>query len=455
MAEPAPIPSLPTPPTGWKENISHLGRALRSRNYRLFFFGQGTSLIGTWMQATALGWLVYRLTHSRELLGVVAFSSQLMTFLLAPFAGVLADRINRRKVLIATQVVASLQAMLLAVLTLTGMVTVWQIIALSMVLGLAAAFEMPTRQAFVVEMLEDRADLPNAIAMNSFLVNGSRLIGPPAAGLIIALCGEGVCFAANSASYLAVLLALLAMRVSPRPVNVFRNNVLGDLKEGVVYAFRFRPIRAILGLLTAISLVGLPYSVLMPVFAMDILHGDSSTQGLLMGSVGVGALAGTFLLASRPSTRGLTRTIVMATAVFGLAIIGFGLSTNLAISMAVLAAAGLGMMVQIAGSNTFIQSIVDDDKRGRVMSLHTMCFMGMGTFGNLLMGFTAHRFGAPAAVIAGGVGCLVAAGVFASRRHLLESSLEVALRERECTPSPEAVAVEDRPLTVPAAAEGK
>jgi len=394
-------------------------RALRHRNYKLFFFGQGMSLIGTWMQRIALGWLVYRLTGSVLLLGLVGFASQIPTFLLAPLAGVLADRIDRRKLLVATQVMAMLQAFVLAGLTIAGVVATWHIILLSMLLGLVNAFDIPIRQSFVVEMLESREDLPNAIALNSLLVNGARLAGPSLAGVLIAAVGEGVCFLVNGATFVGVIGALLAMRVSPAIRHAHKLRVLHNLREGFVYAFDFLPIRAILLLLATISLLGMSYAVLMPVFAKEILHGGPKTMGFLMAASGIGAMGGAVVLASRKSVRGLGRMMVMTGGLFGAALIGFGYSRNLYLSLCLLAVAGFGMMVQFAASNSLIQTIVDDDKRGRVMSFYVMAFMGMGPFGSLLAGWLAKVLGAPTAVAIGGAGCIVAAGLFATRLPML------------------------------------
>ncbi len=401
--------SLPESPGG----LASVMRSLRHRNYRLFFFGQGTSMIGTWMQTTALGWLVYRLTGDKLLLGVVAFCGQIPVFCLAPLAGVIADRVDRRRLLVATQTLAMIQAGVLGVLTLTGVVAVWHILALSLVLGIVGAFDIPTRQSFIVEMLESPKDLPNALALNSLLVNGPRMLGPAIAGEVIYRMGEGVCFLLNSASFLAVIVALLAMpSVEPLALSATAP-CSADLKEGAKYAVGFAPIRSILLLLAAISLLGMPYSVLLPVFAKDILHGTSRMQGTLMACVGAGAVAGVTYMAARRSVRGLGRVMVAACCLFGAALIAFALSRQPLVSMAVLMAAGFGTMVQMVGANSLVQTLVDDDKRGRVMSFYTLCFMGMGPFGNLLAGGLAGAFGAPVAVIVGGAGCILAAAAFA------------------------------------------
>jgi len=403
-----------------RQRLSHTTRALQHRNYKLFFFGQGMSLVGTWMQRVALGWLVYRLTGSVLLLGVVGFSSQIFTFLVAPFAGVLADRTDRRKLLVVTQTFAMLQAFVLAALTIAGVVTTWHIILLSALLGLVNGFDIPIRQSFVVEMLESREDLPNAIAMNSFLVNGARMVGPSLAGVVIAAVGEGTCFLLNGATFVAVIAALLAMQLSASTSKkTHKTHVLHNLCEGFVYAFGFMPIRAILLLLAAVSLLGMSYAVLMPIFAKEILNGDARTLGFLMAASGIGAIGGAVFLASRRNVRGLGKVLALSAALFGAALVAFGYSRNFYLSLGLMAVAGFGMMVQFAASNSLIQTIVDDDKRGRVMSFYVMAFMGMGPFGSLLAGWLAKVLGAPAAVAVGGAGCILAAGLFATYLPLL------------------------------------
>ena len=397
--------------------LRHLLRALRSRNYRLFLAGQGVSLVGTWMQHVAMSWLVYRLTGSALLLGVVGFTSQIPTLFISPVAGVLADRWDRRRLLLATQTLAMLQAALLALVVLTGVVQVWQIILLSLILGVVNAFDIPIRQSFVVEMVEQREDLGNAIALNSSLVNGARLIGPAIAGLLIASVGEGICFILNALSYLAVIVALAAMHLppaaNPRPA---RRPILHELQEGFLYAYRFGPIRSILLLLALVSLMGMPYSVLVPVFAKDILHGGAHTFGFLMTAAGSGALIGTLYLASRHSVRGLGRVIVRATILFAVGIAIFALSGNFPLSLAALAVAGFGGMTLVASCNTVLQTILDEDKRGRVMSFFTMAFIGVAPFGSLGAGAMAGIIGPRDTLLLGGIGCLAGAAVFV--RHL-------------------------------------
>jgi MFS family permease len=395
-----------------KSGLRFMLRALKSRNYRLYFAGQGISLIGTWMQRIAQSWLVYRLTDSVFLLGIVGFATQIPTFLVAPFAGVLVDNKNRYRILLASQIFAGLQATILAILVLTNTVEVWHIIVLGVLLGIINAFDMPSRQSLIVEMIENRDDLSNAIALNSTMVNGARLVGPTIAGLIIAAVGEGVCFLLNALSFLAVIAALLAMKLNLPPVQKKGIAMLSNLKEGFKYAFGFPPIRAILLLLALVSIMGMPYTVLMPIFARDILRGGPHTMGFLMGSVGVGALIGAIYLASRKSVIGLTKVIVFASSMFGIGLILFSLSRNLLLSMSMLFFVGMGMMLQMATSNTLLQTLVDDDKRGRVLSFYNMSFFGMAPLGSFLAGSLASKIGTPATVAFGGITCIIGALIF-------------------------------------------
>lgn len=395
--------------------ITNVFRTLRYRNYRLFFGGQLISLIGTWMQQVALTWLVYRLTNSALLLGVVGFASQMPTFLFGPFAGVLADRMNRHRIIILTQTLSMVQAAVLSVLTFTGHIEVWHIIMLSFFLGLVNAFDMPTRQSFVLDMIENREDLGNAIALNSSMFNGARLIGPSIAGLVIAALGEGLCFLLNAISYLAVIIALLAMKVSRQQSSPERPGVFAEFREGFGYVTRSVPIRSILLLIVVVSTMGLQYTILMPIFARDILRGGPNTLGFLMGATGVGAVIGALVLASRKTVRGLARWIPMAAGTFGVGLVGFALSKDFALSLVLLLVTGFGMMVQLASSNTILQTIVDDDKRGRVMSFYVMSFMGVAPFGSLLAGALASEFGAPATLVVSGFVCMVGAVIFATR----------------------------------------
>jgi len=389
-------------------------RALAHKNYRLFFTGQSISLIGTWMTRIATSWLVYRLTGSALLLGVVGFAGQIPSFLLAPFAGVLVDRWNRHRLLVITQVLALLQSLAMALLTLTGLITTWQIIVLSVFQGLINAFDMPARQAFVVEMVERREDLANAIALNSSMVNAARLIGPSLGGVVIAAIGEGWCFMIDAFSYIAVIVSLLAMTLTSRMIQPIKETGLFEqLREGWNYAARFPPIRNILLLIGLVSLVGMPYTILMPVIADDVLHGGPNTLGLLMAASGVGALIGAMLLAARKSVLGLGKYIPLTAGAFGAGLITFSFSRVIWLSLLLMVLTGLGFMVQMAVSNTILQTIVDEDKRGRVMSFYTMAFMGTAPFGSLLAGSVAERIGAPHTLLFGGIGCLLGAVWFA------------------------------------------
>ncbi len=404
-------------------NWRFLVRALGHRNYRLFFGGQGTSLIGTWMTRIATGWLVYRLTHSAFLLGLVSFSGQIPILILGPFAGVWVDRWNRHTTLVVTQVLSMIQSFWLAALALTGRITVNDIIFLNLFQGAVNAFDMPARQAFVVEMVENREDLGNAIALNSSLVNGARLVGPSVAGLIIAAVGEGYCFLIDGFSYLAVIGSLLAMRVAAATRSSRRAGVLEELTEGWKYVVQFRPIRYILLLLAVVSLVGMPYTALMPIFAGSILHGGAHTLGFLMGASGVGALAGAVTLAARRSVLGLGRVIPLTAAAFGASLVAFAASRQLWLSLLLLVVTGFGFMQQMASSNTILQTIVEDDKRGRVMSFYSMAFQGVAPFGSLIAGAVASRIGAPPTLMIGGSLCVAGAALFASQLSVIRRAV--------------------------------
>ncbi|MCU0533220.1 MAG: MFS transporter [Hydrococcus sp. Prado102] len=401
--------------------LSTIGRALRSRNYRLFFSGQSISLIGTWMTQTATIWLVYDLTNSALWLGAVGFASQIPSFLLAPFAGVLVDRWERHRTLIGTQILSMLQSSLLATLALTGAIDVWHLIALSIFQGLINAFDMPARQAFVVDMVENREDLSNAIALNSSMFSGARLVGPAIAGLAIAAVGAGFCFLIDAVSYIAVIAGLLAMKIERKKLVVSStNDIWQRFAEGLRYAFGFAPIRALLLLMALVSLMGMPYIVLVPIFATQILHGGAQTLGFLMAASGFGALVGGIYLSSRRSIVGLGGLITIAPAAFGIGLIAFALSQYLWLSLIAMAIAGLSLILQVASSNTILQTIVDEDKRGRVMSFYSMSFTGTVTFGNLLAGAAANRIGASATLVIGGIACILGAVWFYKQKPIVK-----------------------------------
>ncbi len=387
-------------------------RALKFRNFRLFFIGQSISLIGTWMQSIAMSWLVYRMTGSALLLGIVAFSSQIPTFILSPFAGVFADRYNRHRIVIVTQTLSMIQAFILAYLTLAGKIQVWQIIALGLFLGCINAVDIPTRQSFLIDMVEKKEMLGNAIALNSAMFNGARLIGPTVAGILVAVVGEGICFLLNALSFIAVIASLLMMKLTKIEDKGRASRVMQELKEGVIYTFNSKPIRSILMLLSIISMLGMSYVVLMPVFARDIHHGGPATLGVLMAAIGVGALIATLYLASRKTTPTLEKGIPIAAAIFTGGVILFALSRVLWVSIILLVITGFGFLTTTASSNTILQTIVHDDKRGRVMSFYTMAFMGMAPIGSLLAGALASKFGATDALLFGGFSCLFANLVF-------------------------------------------
>ena len=388
------------------DNLKYTFRALRHRNYRLFFIGQGISLTGTWMQQMAIGWLIYRLTKSPFMLGFVGFLGNIPTFIFTPFAGVLADRMNRHRMLIITQALEMAQALIFAALIMTGKIEVWHILVLTIFLGIVVAFDSPVRHAFIVEIVDKKEDMGNAIALNSLVFNAARLIGPAMAGILVALFGEGICFLSNGLSYIAVIAALLGMKITHKTLVLQNKHIMRDLREGINYAFSNQSIRSILLLTGIVSMMGMSYVVLMPIFAKDILHGDANTLGFLMGSTGLGALIGAFFLASRKSIKGLERVVFFMTNIFGLGLIAFSFSRTLWLSMTVLLFVGFGMMVQMSANNTIIQAIVHDDKRGRVMSLFMVSFLGMVPFGCIIAGALANKFGASNALIVSGISCV-------------------------------------------------
>jgi MFS family permease len=390
-------------------SVSHAWRALRHRNFRLFFFGQSISVLGTWMTRLATTWLVYHLTHSALLLGVVGFAGQFISFALGPFAGVWVERVDRRKLLVWTQAAAAVQSLVMAALTLAHIINLWEIIALTALQGVINALDTPGRQAFLIQMIDDRADLGNAIAINSSMANGARLVGPAIAGLIIAAIGEGWCFTIDGVSYLAVIASLLMMHVKPLNVHRGRSSMLVQIREGWTYVSGFQPIRTILLLFSLISLLGYSWSVLLPIFAVQVLHGGATTLGWLASAAGIGALASAISLAIRKSVVGLTRMLQIAVTLLGCALILFGISHILWLSLVLIAFVGFGMIQAASISNTIIQSIVSEDKRARVMSYYTMAFFGSAPFGSLLAGALAEKIGASYTVAISGALCLAAA----------------------------------------------
>ncbi|HEX4155076.1 MAG TPA: MFS transporter [Acidobacteriaceae bacterium] len=424
--------------------FSHAWQALRHRNFKLFVSGQSISLIGTWMTRLATSWLVYRLTHSALLLGVVGFSGQILTFLLAPFAGVWIERMDRRKLLVWTQALAAVQSLALAALTLSRVITIEEIIGLSLFQGLINAFDMPGRQAFIVQMVEERADLGNAIAINSSMVNAARLVGPALAGIVIAATNEGWCFLIDGISYFAVIASLLAMRIHRTEIKRAAASMLEQMREGWSYVSTFVPIRTVLLLFAILSLMGWPYAVLLPIFAGRVLHGGPGTLGWLTGASGVGALAAAVALALRKSVVGLTLSIRTAAGMFGAGLILFGLSHVLWLSLVMMLVVGYGMMTGLAASNTVIQTLVPEEMRGRVMSFYTMAFVGMAPFGSLLAGGLAHRMGAPHTVMITGGCCLLGCGWFTLQLPKVRRVMRPIYQEMGLIRDPGEPVMEDR-----------
>ncbi len=431
-------------------------RALRHRNFRLYFGGQTISLVGTWMTRVATAWLVYRLTHSALLLGTVSFAGQIPTFIFAPFAGVWVDRLDRRQVLVWTQTLAMLQSFALAALTFSGTITIQWILVLSILQGVINAFDMPGRQAFMMQMVGDRADLGNAIAINSSMVNVARLIGPSLAGMLIAVTSEAWCFLIDGISYIAVIASLLMMRLDVPAVRRVTSSTLTEIKQGWSYVSGSIPIRTILLLFAVVSLMGMPFVVLMPVFAANVLRGGPHTLGFLMGAMGVGALISALSLAARKTVRGLIRMIPVAATVFGLGLIGFGLSHVFWLSMLMVMVTGMGMMQGMAASNTIIQTLITEDIRGRVMSYYTMAFVGMAPFGSLLAGSMAHAIptmplwlvggtplsGAQWTVILNGVVVVLGAGWFVTQLPAIRVVVRPIYREMGIIPATKEMAAE-------------
>ena len=395
------------------------------------------------MTRLATSWLVYRLTGSALLLGVVGFAGQILTFLLAPFAGVLIERMDRQKLLVWTQALAGVQSLAMAWLTLAKVITIHEIIVLSAFQGLINAFDMPGRQSFLVQMVEDKADLGNAIALNSSMVNMARLVGPAMAGLVIAAVGEGYCFLIDGLSYGAVIASLVMMRVKPLAVKRAAVSMVEQMREGWTYVSTFKPIRTILLLFALLSLMGWPFMVLLPIFAAQVLHGGPHTLGFLTGASGVGALGSAVSLAVRKSVRGLTTMIQVAAAMFGVGLILFGLSHVLWLSMLLMLVVGFGMMQGLAASNTVIQTLVPEDKRSRVMSYYTMAFVGMSPFGSLLAGGLAHQFGAPHTVMITGACCIAGCLWFTTQLPSVRDVMRPIYREMGIIPGMDEPVVEE------------
>ena len=392
---------------------SALWRSLRHRNYKLYLAAQLVSVCGTWMQQVAQSWLIYRLTGSATLLGVVGFASQIPIFGLGPIGGVLTDRYSPHRIVLWTQTAALIQALLLATLTLTGWVQPIHIILLGVVLGIVNALDMPARQS-LVNQLVGIEDLSNAIALNSSMINAARIVGPGIAGVVVAQFGEGVCFMINSVSYLVVISALLAMHISKGMRGSLEHvSLRRSLAEGVNYALSISPIRHLLLLMGLVGFMGMPYITLMPVFAGAIHGGGASALGLMMGAIGIGALLGSLFLARRSRILGLGRIIVAAALTFGAGLILFSFSSVFALSLMILGVVGCAWMVLVAGCNTGLQSLADDAMRGRVMSLFSMMLIGMAPFGSLIAGWSADRIGAPWVIAIGGFFCAVAGIIFA------------------------------------------
>ena len=398
-----------------KNRLAFASRAFSNRNYRLFFAGQGLSLIGTWMQSIAMSWLVYRLTGSAALLGLIVFVSMSPMFFVPSFAGVIIDRLNRRTVLVLTNSCALAQATALGILTITGHIAVWHIFVLGIFQGIVNAFDMPARQSFVIELVENKKDLTNAIAFNSAMFNGARLVGPALAGITVAAFGEGICFLLNALSFLAIIIALSAMKIQPKLKKMVVGHPFDDFKEGYRYVFGFLPIRYCILILALMTLFGMQHSTLMPIFAKDILHGGPHTLGFLVSASGIGALTSALYFTARKSVVGLEKFTASALALFGCANAVFSFSQNMAVSFFAMVVSGAGMMTVLLACNTIIQTVVEEDKRGRVMSFHAMASVGLYPFSSLIAGVAAARLGAPRVVLMSGA-CSVAAAFFFGRK---------------------------------------
>ena len=412
-------------------------RAFRYRSFRIFYAGQGLSILGVWMQTIATSWLVYRLTGSAFMLGLAAAALQFPMLFVAPVAGVWADRLDRRRMLIAVQSLASVQAFTLAALTWTGAVQVWHVIAFALLLGTINAFETPTRQAFLLDMVENKSDLPNAIALQSMLFNSARFVGPTIAGVVLAFAGEALCFFLNGVSYLAVVTAYCLVRVATRPPAAEPKPLVQELTAGFRYVFGELAMRRLIWLLAALSLFTAPWQSLMPIYAGETFSGDSKTLGLLIGAVGLGALAATGFLAIRPSVRGLGRVIRAAGLVAALALTGFALSHWFWLSLALLAVFGAGLIATVASTNTILQTIADDDKRGRIISIYVMTFLGLAPFANFVAGAIAEAIGAHWTIFGCGVCLTLATGLFAANYESWRRSIRpIYIRQGIIPPPP-------------------
>src|SRR3954447_14881449 len=413
-----------------RDRLNRITRALRHRNYRLFFGGQSISLVGSWITRIATAWLVYRLTGSELLLGIVGFAGQIPMLILSPFAGVLVDRWDRHRILVITQILSALQSAALAVLALMNVITVAEVIVLQVLQGVINSFDTPARQAFVVEMVEDRADLPNAIALNSSMINASRIIGPSVGGVLIATLGEGWCFGADAISYIAVIISLLMMRRTPVQKAQVDTHILEELRTGWTYVARFPPVRALLLLVALAGVARMADATLMPVIASKVLHGGAHTLGILMTASGIGALAGTLYLASRHTVVGLGKVIVAASIGLSLGLIAFSFSRSLWLSILILPIVGAGMMVQAAAANTILQTVVDENMRGRVMAFYSVAIMGVQPIGSLLAEIVADRIGAEKTILYGALLCLAGSLWLGVKRPMLAAHIRPIYIER-------------------------
>lgn len=405
------------------QKVGFTFRALRSKNFKLFFIGQIVSLLGSFIQQIALGWLIYSLTNSALYLGVIGFAGQIPALILTPIAGVYADRMNRRKVLIAAQTLSMLMALLMAVLFFAGLIQVWHIIVIAIINGIAMAFDTPFRHAFLLEMVGERDLLQNAIALNSTLINSARFIGPMIGGFLIALVGEGYCFLINGLSFLAVIIALMSMKVIPKNKGKMHGSIFRELIEGFQYSYSFKPIKYLLLLVITTGFFGLSYQVFLPVFARDILHGNSQMLGFLTGTMGAGALTGAFYLASRKGVCGIPKLILISAITFSVALMGFSISENFILSLVLMYFVGFGMIVQFASTNTLVQTIVDEDKRGRVVALYGMSFMGVTPLGSLLLGTITPWAGVQYTILVSAFICFIVAINFSRRLPVVQKEV--------------------------------